>query len=355
MHIWPMAPEQLSSDLKAPDGERRDVVLWDLGGQDEYRLVHQLFLHDTTLALVLLDPTRGRAAFNEVEEWNKRLEKQLQGRKAVKILVGTKLDHESRIVNRPALMRLTRELGFSGYYATSAKKPRGISELRIAMAKALDWQGMAKTKRPELFQIIRDEIDRKIASGEVVLYGSDLESQVRRLDPKNFNSGAVASVVRQLALQGVITEVQLSTGESVLVLQIVEVERYAGALIVAARNNRRGVPALEEALIGTSKVPLAGINPNERLRRSQEKIVLQCVVQLMLEHGICLKHQGMLLFPSLFTPTERGDSRSFPHSISLYSVVSLKNSTINEQTHTISKPLNLLDSGHLPSGSYRGV
>ncbi len=37
-----------------------------------------------------------------------------------------------------------------------------------------------------------------------------------------------------------------------------------------------------------------------------------------------------------------------------YPVVSLKNSTINEHTHTISKPLNLLDAGHLPSGSYRG-
>ena len=37
-----------------------------------------------------------------------------------------------------------------------------------------------------------------------------------------------------------------------------------------------------------------------------------------------------------------------------YSVVSLKNSTINEQKNTISKSLNLLDAGHLPSGSYRG-
>ena len=38
----------------------------------------------------------------------------------------------------------------------------------------------------------------------------------------------------------------------------------------------------------------------------------------------------------------------------LSTVVSLKNSTINEQKNTISKSLNLLDAGHLPSGSYRG-
>ena len=38
----------------------------------------------------------------------------------------------------------------------------------------------------------------------------------------------------------------------------------------------------------------------------------------------------------------------------IQAVVSLKNSTINEQKNTISKSLNLLDAGHLPSGSYRG-
>ena len=53
--------------------------------------MHQLFLHDTTLALILLDPTRD-TAFEDAVEWNIRLEKQLRGRPAVKLLVGTKDD-----------------------------------------------------------------------------------------------------------------------------------------------------------------------------------------------------------------------------------------------------------------------
>ena len=40
--------------------------------------MHQVFLHDTTLALVLIDPTRGRAAMDETRDWNKRLEKHLE-------------------------------------------------------------------------------------------------------------------------------------------------------------------------------------------------------------------------------------------------------------------------------------
>jgi Ras of Complex, Roc, domain of DAPkinase/WD domain, G-beta repeat len=47
MRLWSMPPEQLSADMAAPPDEKREVVLWDLGGQDEYRLIHQLFLHDT--------------------------------------------------------------------------------------------------------------------------------------------------------------------------------------------------------------------------------------------------------------------------------------------------------------------
>jgi GTPase SAR1 family protein len=62
MRLWSMPPEKLSPAMAAPSGERREVVIWDLGGQDEYRLVHQLFLHDTTLALMLLDTRRLRSA-----------------------------------------------------------------------------------------------------------------------------------------------------------------------------------------------------------------------------------------------------------------------------------------------------
>jgi hypothetical protein len=42
--------------------------------------VHQLFLHDTTLALILLDPTRD-TAFEDAIEWNVRLERQLRGQR----------------------------------------------------------------------------------------------------------------------------------------------------------------------------------------------------------------------------------------------------------------------------------
>ena len=318
MRFWKMEPEQLSERAVAPEGQRRDVVLWDLGGQEEYRLVHQLFLHDTTLALVLVDPTRGQTAFEEVEAWVKRLDKQLGVRRAVKLLVGAKLDEPSDMVDAAALERLRASCGFKAYVETRAMNGRGVDELRELIADALDWDSLAKTSRPELFQRIRDEIDGRKEAGEVVLFLDELEKAVREASPESFDPAAVTAVAEQLATQGVIAYTRLATGERVLVLRVEEIERYAGSLILAARNNARGVPALEEKQTAAPDVPLPGMKEESRLTRSQERVVLECVVQLLVEHGVCFRHEGLLIFPSLFRPTEKETGAALPHSVSLY-------------------------------------
>jgi small GTP-binding protein len=325
MRFWTIEPEQLNTDAVAPEGEKRDVVLWDMGGQVEYRLVHQLFLHDTTLALVLFDPTRGRNAFEEAEAWSKRIEKQLKGQKAVKLLVGTKLDEESNIIDQAAINRLVEDFGFAGYNSISAKNNRGIAELRTAISEALDWNTLAKTSRPELFQSIHDEIGRRRKDKQVVLLYSELEEYIRQKESDEpnshvkFDAQAVDAVVNQLAVQGAITDTKLSSGERALVLQIGEVERYAGSIIIAARNNLTGVPAIEEQIVASPRMAFPGIKQEERLPRLQERVVLECIVQLLIQHGICLQHEGLLIFPSLFQPTERDSTGTIiPHSISLY-------------------------------------
>ena len=299
------------------ENQRRDIVLWDMGGQEEYRLIHQLFLHDTTLALVLLDPTRGVTAFKEVEAWNKALEKQLRGRDAVKLLVGAKVDKPSGLVDRLALKQLKKDCDFSDYCETSAVTGRGVEELCEAVAKAINWNVLGKTSRPELFQRIRDEIESQRKRGEVVLSYSDLHAAVGYKNPRG-RTTAVHAVTEQLAAQGVIARSKMASGEPVLVLQIQEIERYAGSLILAARKNPRGVPALELRAIGQAKFPLPGMAKKDRLPRKQEKPVLECTVQLMLEHGICFEHEGLLIFPSLFAPAAETEDTKLPHAVSLY-------------------------------------
>lgn len=332
--FWPLEPERLSLLAKAPVGQRRDVVLWDMGGQDEYRLVHQLFLHDTTLALVLFDPTRGASALKDVETWNKSLENQLQGRAAVKLLVGAKLDEPSDTIDHHGVRRLITTCGFAGYYETSAITGRGIVALCDAMAKTIDWCGLGRTSRPELFQAIRDEIEIRRSNGVVVVLFDDLDQELLGDDESEAftllthaismasdakaGTETVNAVCSQLAQQGIIARAKTSSGKDAIILRIEEVERYAGSLIIAARKNPRGVPALELRAIAREKFILPGIAETERLRREQEKHVIECTVQLLLEHGICFQHEGLLIFPSLFVPVGEESDSKFLHSVSLY-------------------------------------
>src|SRR4029079_7822881 len=108
----------------------------------------------------------------------------------------------SDVIDTAALERLCAACGFSAYVETSAKTGRGIDELRERIAGALDWDSLAKASRPELFQRIRDEIDRRKADVQVVLFLGELEKTMRTASPDAFDPAAVTTVAEQLATQG---------------------------------------------------------------------------------------------------------------------------------------------------------
>jgi predicted phosphodiesterase len=61
------------------------------------------------------------------------------------------------------------------------------------------------------------------------------------------------------------------------------------------------------------------IPPEERLRRDQELQVVDCVIALLIEHGLCMRHEGLLIFPSLFRPTQaEAVGEAFSHDVSLH-------------------------------------
>jgi len=318
MRFWQMEAKKLYPAAAPPKGQRRDVVLWDFGGQDEYQLVHQMFLHDTTLALVLIDPTRGGAALDEARDWNKRLEKHLGKVQAVKLLVGTKVDKKSDLIDQNNIEGLCKECGFAAFLDLSAKSGRNIQRLRRLISESLDWNQLARTSRPELFQHIRDDIEARRKKKQIVLTLDAFKKAIKQSAGKMYEEPAVDAVSDQLATQGIIVRTKLSAGDEALVLQLPVIERYAGSLIVAARNNPRGVPVLEERLLGSaSNISLPGMTKEERLERDEERTVLECVVELMIQHGICFRHGGLLVFPTLF-PDVGAEDEKLAHSVSLF-------------------------------------
>ncbi len=321
MRFWPLKPEQLG-EKDVPAGAQREIILWDMGGQDEYRLVHQLFFRHTTLALILFDPTRGRAAFDDARAWNAGLANQLKDGAVTKLLVRTKLDiNKDSAVDAAEIQRLMAECGFAGYHEISAKERLGFDndeELCATIAKHLDWDNLTRTSRPAFFQHIRERVETYLKRGDAVLLYEDLRRELEAEGHKDYDEARVNTVVRQLCEQGLIAETRLATGQRALVLQIGDVERYAGSLILAARDNPRGVPALEQSIVATARMEFPNIKPKERLAPQNERIVLECVAQLLIEHGLCLESQGLLIFPSLFKDEPPADEQAALRGVSLY-------------------------------------
>lgn len=309
MKCWTVPPARFITQ-SFPEDERRDITLWDFGGQEEYRLIHQLFLHDTTMALVLFDPTRDD--FSDVEIWSNRLEKHFQGRPTRKILVGTKVDGAISHINRSDIEHIRDKYGFTDYIETSAKNNLGIQNLINAISNKLDWATLTTTSRPEFFQQIRDKLEeykhRTIISLDdflLEMFGPQFSNEQRE---------ATNAVITQLAQQGLLALCRSASESEWLILQVHEIERYGASLILAAKNNPRGVPALELKALGSLDLKLPRILPENRLPRAKEKIIIECTVQLLLTNGICFSHEGLLVFPSLF-PLSESSTQEVPDSL----------------------------------------
>ncbi len=291
----------------------REILLWDLGGQKDYQLIHQLFLHDTTLALIMCDPTRREVAYHDVETWVNKLQQQSRGGRVAKILVGTKVDQDLGLILESEITNLCERLSIAKFVSTSAKQGIGIDELAREILEEIDWSNLERVVRPDLFQLTRDKLEELRVAGEVVITVPALVDLLRKeYSEKVCNSqgevdlGAVNVVVTQLSLQGMIAETRLSDSTRALVLQIAEIERYAGSLLIMASDNADGIPAVDElGLLRATEFP--GISQNQRLPRDQERVVLEAVVQLLLQNGLCLRHEGMLVFPSKVTSINDGE------------------------------------------------
>ena len=318
MKVWTVPAGELDPGAAAPPGTRREIFLWDLGGHEEYRLVHQLFLHDTTLALFLFHPTRGENAFEEVEEWDQRLKAQLKDRKVTKLLVRTKTDLEKGEANTGRIHRLKGDRNFANYYELSAKENTGVPEFRKAISHAIGWDKIDEISRPAHFQATRDHIETKRKNDEVVLYHRDLEEWFLVGYPAE--GEGLETVIGHLGQQGLLSDLRLATGDRVLVLKVEEVERYACSIVLAAREADResGVPAVEHKKLLSPEMVFPKISDEERLKRADEHVVLECVIQLLVEKNLCLEHEGLLVFPHLFQTLGAADRDELTHRVPIY-------------------------------------
>src|SRR5215510_4755445 len=157
-HVWTFASQEI--ELSGGRTETRETLLWDLAGQPGYRLIHQLHLHEVAVVLVVFDARSETDPFAGVRHWERaqRQAQRLQGEAAPpvrKFLVAARADRGGVSASAARIERLVQELGFDGYFETSAKEHWNTAALADAIRSAILWETLPKARSTALFQRIK--------------------------------------------------------------------------------------------------------------------------------------------------------------------------------------------------------
>jgi small GTP-binding protein len=297
----------------------REIWLWDFAGQADYRLIHQLFMDETALAVLVFNP-QSENPFEGLGQWDRDLQRAAR-RSFRKLLVAGRCDRGGLMVSGAAVERFVRERGFDGYLETSAYTGDGCKDLREAIVRSIPWKEIPWTSSPRIFKLLKEEIIKLKDEGKVLLRVGELKQQLEmRLAGEPFTLEQLRAVVGLLAGPGVVWKLEF--GDFVL-LQPERINAYAAAVIrsVRAHTDEIGCIPEERVLAGDLDYQKADNQRMERLPRDEEQIVLRAMHQILVDHSICLReHTEMgtvLVFPSYFK-RERPEQPDHPTALVTY-------------------------------------
>ena len=286
--------------VSATDGVEREIWVWDFGGQADQRLIHQLYMEDTALAVLIFDGQK-EDLFETLGQWDRDLTR--ASRKAfTKLLAAGRVDAGGLRVSRSQVEAFGKERGFACFLETSAKANLGCQELKEAILAGIRWADIPWRSSPVLFKRLKEEIVRLRDAGRVLMRFNELRDALRlRLtgEGQPFKDEELKAVVGLLAGPGVVWE--LSFGSWVL-LQPERINAYAQAVIQTMRADKleRGCIPEERVLSGV----LAYHSSMKRLEAEEERFVLLAMHQTLVERGLCLREHTdkgpLLIFPSYY-------------------------------------------------------
>ena len=307
-NVWVFEPPGSGTDT-------REVLLWDLAGQPGYRLVHQLHLNEVAVALVVFDSRDETDPFAGVKHWARALAhaRQLEGDAAVPgrtFLVAARADRGGVPVTRERVDALVDQLGFDGFFETSAKEGWEITELTAAVLGAIEWASLPIVSSNELLVQIRAFVLDVKQSGRVLATVDDLYREYARTATADAEGRDLRmefeACIGRVESRGLVR--RLRFGGFVL-LQPELLDAYASALVQAAKDEPDGLGVIAEEDVLAARFRLAEATRIES--REEEKLLLIATVEELMRHEVALKattDRGVdLVFPSQFT-RERPDA-----------------------------------------------
>lgn len=294
-------------------GVKREILLWDLAGQDDYRLIHQLYLKDVALALLVYNGS-STEAFRSVRYWNRALDNMQRTAKneamqTIKFLVEARADQGRSNYSTKYIEEVRAEQKFERYFKTSALQGIGIDELRKAIREAIPWDSLPEVVSTQFFEIIRDFLKELQEKSNInvahihTLYEMFLQSG------KTPNPEFITDLRKQfetciefLESTGIMRRFKFG---GLVLLRPELLNFYASAIIDAAKEEGlEGFGRLREETVWNAAFPI----PYERRLQNpiEEQWLLLATVDDLLTHEVALRDEGnYLIFPSQFVHENR--------------------------------------------------
>lgn len=142
--------------VSSGDGVEREIWLWDFGGQADQRLIHQLYMDETALAVLVFDGQK-EALFETLGQWDRDLTRAAR-KDFTKLLVAGRVDAGGLRVSRSQVEAFAKERGFADrLFETSAKVGTECEELKNAILDGIRWENILWRSSPLLFKRLRED------------------------------------------------------------------------------------------------------------------------------------------------------------------------------------------------------
>ena len=284
------ATSQLNGNVQA------EITLWDLAGQPDYHLIHQLFLDDTDIALLLFDCSDPADPFRGVPYWAKVLKKQAP-RSTLRYLVSARCDVSQVTVDQKEINRKLVEYELDNYFCTSAFTGKGVDELLQHILNNIPWSKLPRTSTPRLFQLIREYLLNQKEKGKTLLSLDKIKTEVSQMYLEvTVEDEEIETVVNLLQARGFIYFLEPTPNLSLVLLKPELINKYASSIIQAAR--QKGVGAILERDVVCANLSFCGFDKKERLPATEEKLILESTVELFIRRNLGFREMGRLIFPS---------------------------------------------------------
>lgn len=147
------------------EGISREILLWDIAGEYAHQHENIVNYQQAYLALILVDASSGDDFFASAKNWSKLIDDARTGEPIIKFLVSARSDRGQIVSSQNQLQILCKQLGFAGYFNTSAKTGFGIDNLLKAIYDAIDWDFVPQTITTSKFKHVRDFLVSQLNRG----------------------------------------------------------------------------------------------------------------------------------------------------------------------------------------------